>query len=117
MIHKNTRVVSEKSGDILRAAVLGEIDHHGAAGLRDELDELICASRPKKVELDLSKVDFMDSSGLGIIMGRHATAEKIGAALVLKNPAPRVARIIELSGLNRMIPIEYQNGGGSDNEK
>ncbi len=55
MIHKNTRVVSEKSGDILRAAVLGEIDHHGAAGLRDELDELICASRPKKWSLTCPK--------------------------------------------------------------
>ena len=107
MIRKNARIISEVKDDTLLAAIVGEIDHHGAFALRDELDDAMISARPKKVELDLSNVDFMDSSGLGVIMGRKSTADRIGADFKLINPTTRVARIIELAGLGKVVTIEY----------
>ena len=109
MIRKNARVISKANGDVLEAAIVGEIDHHGAFLLRDELDDAMISARPKCVNLDLSNVDFMDSSGLGVIMGRKTTADKIGADFKIINPTTRVARIIELAGLGKVVTIEYKD--------
>ena len=110
MISKQTRTVCTQDGDVLRAKIVGEVDHHSAK----EIDDAILAARPRKVVLDLGAVDFMDSSGLGIIMGRRVFAEKLGAAFALANPSRRVARIIELAGLARIIPIETTQSGGNE---
>ncbi len=115
MINRQTRAVCTTEGDMLRAAIKGEVDHHGAKALREEIDDAILFAMPKKVVLDLTDVDFMDSSGLGIIMGRKALADKLGAKFSLQNPSKRVARIIELSGLTRIINIEFQPDGGNKN--
>ena len=109
MIRKNAHVVSDVKGEVLQAAIVGEIDHHGAAALREDIDDAIIAARPKIVELDLSTVDFMDSSGLGVIMGRKATADRFGAQFKLINPSARVARIIDLAGLGKVVTIEYRD--------
>ena len=109
MIRKNASVTSEVKGETLLTAIVGEIDHHGAFALRDELDDAMIAARPKLVELDLSNVDFMDSSGLGVIMGRKSTADRLGANFKIINPTTRVARIIELAGLGKVVTIEYRN--------
>ncbi len=114
MIRKNARVIFQTKGDTLHAAIVGEIDHHGAGTLREDLDDAIIAARPKTVELDLSSVDFMDSSGLGVIMGRKATADRFHAQFKLINPTARVARIIELAGLGKVVTIEYRNNKESD---
>lgn len=114
MIGKQTHAVCKTENGVLHAKILGEIDHHSAKDLRESLDDAILHAKPKKVVLDLSAVDFMDSSGLGIIMGRYAFARKCGGTLVLADPSRRVARIIELAGLTRMIPIEITQSGGKE---
>lgn len=108
MIRKNANVTSEVKGETLHTAIIGEIDHHGAFALRDELDDIMIAARAKCVELNLSEVDFMDSSGLGVIMGRKSTADRLGAEFKIINPTARVARIIELAGLGKVVTIEYR---------
>ena len=109
MIRKNAHITSTITEDTLTASIVGEIDHHGAFSIRDELDDIFLSARPKTIELDLSEVDFMDSSGLGVIMGRKTTADKIGADFKLINPTVRVARIIELAGLGKVVTIEYRD--------
>ncbi len=84
----------------------GEIDHHGAVRVRQELDELIVKERPIAVVMDLSAIEFMDSSGLGLIMGRYALLQKMGGTLRLKNPNERISKIFELANLGRLITIE-----------
>ena len=84
----------------------GEIDHHNALHLRSEMDELIARECPRSVVFDLSEIDFMDSSGLGLIMGRYALLVKMGGTLRVKNPNERILKIFELANLGRMIPIE-----------
>lgn len=109
MIRKNAHITSKLTDDTLTASIVGEIDHHGAFAIRDELDDVFLSTRPKIIELDLSEVDFMDSSGLGVIMGRKTTADKISATFKILNPTSRVARIIELAGLGKVVTIEYRD--------
>ena len=56
--------------------------------------------------LDLAEIEFMDSSGLGLIMGRYALMKSLGGELSVQNPNPRLVKIFELAGLGRIIQIE-----------
>ena len=98
----------QKGDGSLVVILKGEIDHHGAVRVRTELDELIVRERPESVVFDLSGIEFMDSSGLGLMMGRYALLQKIGGTLRLKNPNERISKIFELANLGRMITIERE---------
>lgn len=102
------------SGDTLTVFLTGEIDHHSAAAVREAIDREICRLRPKKTVLDLSGIDFMDSSGLGLIMGRIALMRELSGEAVLKNPTDKVLRIVRLSGLERMIKIIFDCDEGEN---
>ena len=90
----------------LRITLRGEIDHHSAGAVRSQIDEKLYEFRPKLATMDLSKIDFMDSSGLGLIMGRYALMQKLGGELTLRNPHERIVQIFTLAGLQRMVKIE-----------
>ena len=106
MFKKGGQVSYEQKEDTLVVHVGGEIDHHSAVEVRTEIDARIIAATPARVLLELSAVDFMDSSGLGLIMGRYALMQRIGGELTLKNPNERVMKIFDLAGLGRIIRIE-----------
>ena len=108
MLKKNCRYETKNEDGVITVILRGEIDHHSAVSVRTEIDALICESAPKKTVLDLSEIDFMDSSGLGLIMGRYALMQRIGGELTLKNPNERVVKIFELAGLGRIIKIERE---------
>ncbi len=106
MIKKRCAYEIKREDDVLIVILRGEIDHHTAVGVRGEIDALIYEERPRKTVLDMSAIDFMDSSGLGLIMGRYALMQKIGGDLTLKSPNSRVKKIFELAGLERIIKTE-----------
>ena len=93
---------------VLCVTVAGEIDHHRAVRVRVEIDEKICALMPKRTVLDLHSIEFMDSSGLGLIMGRYALMEKLGGTLALKNPNERIVKILKMAGFDQKIEIEEE---------
>ena len=97
---------SEYSGGLLVVRIKGEIDHHSAVEMRGGIDEEILENRPQKLILDLSAVDFMDSSGLGLILGRYSAIKGIGGELLVLNPNAGVMKILKLAGAERMIRIE-----------
>jgi stage II sporulation protein AA (anti-sigma F factor antagonist) len=97
---------SEYTGGLLVVRIKGEIDHHGAVSMRSGIDSEILETRPSKLILDLSAVDFMDSSGLGLILGRYAAIKGIGGELLVINPNAGVLKILKLAGAERMIRIE-----------
>ncbi len=105
MIRNGGQVVYETKGDTLVVRVGGEIDHHSAVAVRAGIDEQVTASRPGRVLLELSRVDFMDSSGLGLIMGRYAMVTKYGGKFAVLDPSPAVLKILRLAGMERMITI------------
>ena len=106
MIKKTETLKYTSSGDKLEISLLGEIDHHNAVNLRQEADELIKKHKPQTVVLNLEKIDFMDSSGLGFIMGRMSLAQKNGGTLIIKRPSRSVQKICRLAGLERLVKIE-----------
>lgn len=105
MIRNGGQVVYETKGDTLVVRVGGEIDHHSAVSVRVGIDEKIAAERPERVLLELSRVEFMDSSGLGLIMGRYALVQKYGGNFAVLDPSVAVLKIIKLAGMERMITI------------
>lgn len=99
--------VCDSVGSLLTVRIRGEIDHHTAAFIRQGVDALLYERKPKKLMLDLSAVTFMDSSGLGLIMGRYALVRELGGELVVWNPGRETCAVLQLAGMERMVKIEY----------
>lgn len=94
------------AGAFMTVRIRGEIDHHSAVEIRNGLDTLLMERRPERLYLDLSGVSFMDSSGLGLIMGRYSVMKELGGELVVLDPAPEVMTILKLAGMERLLRIE-----------
>ena len=93
------KVTFSSAGDTLVAYLSGEIDHHSAALLREEIDFSVEQTLPETLILDFNKVTFMDSSGIGLVMGRYKLMQSIGGQVRVENPKPRIKKMMELSGL------------------
>ena len=100
----------DTAGSILSVHVRGEIDHHTASSIRQGIDSTLFEKRPAKLILDLSAVSFMDSSGLGLIMGRYSVMKELGGEMVVWNPSPETRAILTLAGMERLVRIEYPAG-------
>ena len=111
MMQNGSQIVYEEHGDALVVILRGEIDHHCAVSVRTGVDDVLAASRPARVFLDLSGVDFMDSSGLGLIMGRFALVRRYGGKLAVADPSAAVLRMLQLAGMDKLIPIKYTKKG------
>ena len=106
MAKNNCQLQLQWEENTLIANICGELDHHGAVAVRTLIDSEICRQRPNRTVLELSSLDFMDSSGLGLIMGRYALMQKMGGEFCVRNPNPRILKIFKLAGLERMVKIE-----------
>lgn len=95
-----------KIGEMLVIAPVGEIDHHETKFLKEEIDTEISDSMPRKIVIDLSRTTFMDSSGLGLILGRYNRSLEIGAEFEVANPGEKIMRIITMSGLDKIIKVK-----------
>ncbi len=89
--------------DILIADLFGEIDHHSAAAVRREIDESMKAFHARNLILDYSGVSFMDSSGIGLALGRYNTVRDAGGLLVIVPGTPYISRILGLAGIFRLV--------------
>lgn len=98
---------SEFEGCYLKIKLRGEIDHHTASSIRTAIDSEISSKRPRGLIMDMSAVNFMDSSGLGLIMGRYSLMEKLGGEVIISDPNPAIERIMTLAGLERMVKIRH----------
>ena len=107
----------EESGLFLRIKLKGDIDHHSAVAVRSGIDTLLYKMRPRRLYLDLSGVDFMDSSGLGLIMGRYALMKEIGGDVIVSEPTAGVERVLKLAGLERVVRIERVKSESSVSDK
>lgn len=83
----------------------GEIDHHTAAALRMEIDDAVQRNKPKTLKLDFADVTFMDSSGIGLVMGRFRTVQPLGGKLIVSNLSPQVYKIMQLAGLEKIVTL------------
>lgn len=102
----NSRIVVTTDGSRLTVAPRGEIDHHSARSLRDRIDNELYNMRPEVLVLDLSHIDFMDSSGLGLLLGRYQRASEIGCEVRLMGCSPRTKKILQLAGADKLFEFE-----------
>jgi stage II sporulation protein AA (anti-sigma F factor antagonist) len=86
----------------------GELDHHSAEYVRQKIDNEIIKSTTKNIIFDFSNLSFMDSSGIGVIMGRYKNIQKLNGKAVVININEQVRRVFELSGMMKIIP-GYEN--------
>ncbi len=80
----------------LHAYLKGEIDHDAAQSLRRDIDAALAGAKPQCLILDFGHVTFMDSSGLGLILGRQRRMQAIGGCLRVQHPPEQVAKILAL---------------------
>ena len=86
----------------------GEIDHHNAAALRYEADEAIQTYLAPNVRLDFGEVTFMDSSGIGFVLGRYRVAESYGGNVEVVNLSQRLYSIMKLAGLEKLVKLKLK---------
>lgn len=94
--------IIKRNGGIT-AVISGEIGHFEASGIRIRIDAELERLMPSMLILDMSGVSFIDSSGIGLILGRQRIMESFGGGVAVKNPSPSVRRIIQVAGLSRLI--------------
>ena len=104
---------SRRTGDRLCVHLSGEIDHCVAASLRGEIESLLRDPTVKSLWRDFSDVTFMDSSGVGMIIGRYKTMKARGGSVHACGLHPPVDRLFHLAGLHRIIAIA---GGDTEHE-
>ncbi len=90
------------------AELSGDIDHCSAKGLRTPIDEEIMRRLPLRLILDFGNVSFMDSSGIGLIIGRCKLMTDLGGSVIAVNPQPEVKKLMELAGVQRLCSIVFK---------
>ena len=95
----------ERRQDTLVVRLSGELDHCSVPQIRRDLDRLIGDRTVRHLVLDLKRMAFMDSSGIGLILGRYREMNGRGGTVAVTNMTPQVKRIFLMSGMNQVIPI------------
>ena len=90
-------------GATLTAALMGELDHHSAEEVRQSVDTAFERSGCKNILFDFKDVSFMDSSGIGVIIGRYKNAEKRGGRLAVSGMNGVMQRLFNISGLQKIV--------------
>lgn len=94
---------SARCGDQLIVQLNGELDHYSAQSIRRDLDTMLSDPGIKRLILDFSRLTFMDSSGIGVILGRYRIMRDRGGMLYVSRMNTHIARIFHMSGMERVI--------------
>ena len=92
-----------KRGKTIVAEINGDIDHHFAEEIRRLTERELYISAADNLVLDMKGVKFMDSSGIGMIIGRYKTVSALGGTLSIACPSKEADRILSISGIYRII--------------
>lgn len=99
---------------VVTAYLDGELDHHTAVGIRTQIDDAIHRNMPELLVLDFENITFMDSSGIGLVMGRYKLLQPNRAQINITNTSPSIYKVMKLAGLDRLASIDK---GGLKNGK
>lgn len=86
----------------------GEVDHCFADGIRDEVDRKLQMEDVELLEFDFGETEFMDSSGIGLLMGRYKLQKSLGGKVLITHAGEAICKILMLSGIHKIIPIEKE---------
>ena len=93
---------------VLRAVLSGEIDHHTVQQMRREIDDAIVRTSPKTLVLDVGRITFMDSSGIGLVMGRYRLLSGMGGRIVISGASGKLEKILRIGGLEKIASFEKE---------
>ena len=109
-------------GETVTAYLSGELDHHSAKEMREAIDNAVELNMPSRLVLNFKDISFMDSSGIGLVMGRYQNVKRKNGTMVVVPGSQYVSRVLGLSGIFSMVPksrtrglaIEYISGKGGE---
>ncbi len=96
----------QQTGEVMSAYLSGELDHHSAKEMREAIDNALDLIMPTLLIIDFSGVDFMDSSGIGLVMGRYRKLAKSGAELHVTGTSAQIYKVMKLAGIERLARLE-----------
>ncbi len=92
-----------KEGNALVVLIEGEIDHHTASRARERIDGKFLMEPVKNMVMDLSRVTFMDSAGIGLILGRLSRVTSVGGKMSIRKPKPEINKILKMSKIESIV--------------
>ncbi|MBQ9228281.1 MAG: anti-sigma factor antagonist [Eubacterium sp.] len=95
----------ETNGALMIVYISGEIDHHSAKALREKIDSEITLKQPGHLILDYQHVTFMDSSGIGLVLGRYRLMQNYHGSVEVRNVSGQTKKIMELAGIGSVAII------------
>lgn len=93
------------TGEVVTAYLSGELDHHNAKDMREKIDTAIELNMPSLLVIDFRDISFMDSSGIGLIMGRYRNLVKTGAELHITNAPMNIYKVLKLAGIEKLAKV------------
>lgn len=94
----------EARGQILVIHLPKELDHHNCRNLKYETDLLLSENYINKILFDFSKTEFMDSSGIGILLNRYKQMERSGGSIALYGAGFQIRRVLSIGGISSLVP-------------
>jgi len=98
------QIKSKIQGNTMYVMLSGELDEYTANYVRTSIDKLIDNGKFSKMILDLSEMDFMDSTGVGVLIGRYKKLKSRKISVYLYNPNSTIERIFRMSGIYEIMP-------------
>jgi len=105
------QVNAKMYADTLHLEIAGELDENSANLARDALDTQMETNNCKQIIIDLSKLDFMDSTGIGVLMGRYRKMKAKNVPIFIANPSAQADKIFKMTALYDVMPLVK---GGDD---
>ena len=96
---------SQEQGE-LKFTISGEVDHHGAKGLMQEIDRALEGNPARHLVMDLSGVSFMDSSGIALLLRAHRRAREVGGILRVQGVPEQAMKVLRSAGLHKLMKLE-----------
>lgn len=104
---KAMAVEIETNAEKMTVFLSGDIDHCTASHIRAEIDRAIRGAPINRLILDFSQVTFMDSSGIGLVLGRYKLISELGGSCTVSNPPDYIAKVMRLSGIGKLCEIIF----------
>lgn len=103
-------VALKSKNGVLTAFIKGEIDHHTAPAIREAIDDVFLSlENAELLVLDFGDVTFMDSSGVGLVMGRYRLVAGLGKKIRVDNLSERDYKIMKMSGIEKLAAVSKKN--------
>jgi stage II sporulation protein AA (anti-sigma F factor antagonist) len=101
---------TEKTGAVLVAVLEGELDDHGADGVRQAIDRELDRMHKPYLVVDVAGLSFMDSSGLGVMLGRYRKVAERGGEMRVSGASPSIEKLFHLSGMHKLVQFYHRRG-------